>query len=60
MATPRNYRKAKASFSNGNCVEVASEDGVIFVRDTQDRDGTEAHFPAEAWLWFLRSVRGDG
>lgn len=41
----------KSSYSGaqgGSCVETASGDGVILVRDTTDRDGGTLAFTAEA------------
>lgn len=59
MSQPPNWRKSSFSFSNGNCTEVASDGGVILVRDTAGRDGPEIRFPAEAWRAFLRCYRAD-
>ncbi len=50
----------KSSYSDGNggsCVETASGNGVIFVRDTTNRDGTTLAFSAEAWAEFTASLR---
>jgi hypothetical protein len=51
----------KSSFSNangGSCVETASGDGVLLVRDTTDREGATLEFSAEAWQAFTRRLRG--
>ena len=51
------WQKSSYSGSNGGqCVEVASADGVI-VRDTTDRDGVTLEFNAEAWSAFAASLR---
>lgn len=52
--------KARASFSNGNCAEVANcscaHRGVL-VRDSKDPGGPVLAFGAGAWGDFLRGVR---
>jgi hypothetical protein len=51
------WRKSTYSGSNGgDCVEVASADGVM-VRDTTDRDGGTLTFTAEAWAKFTAPFR---
>jgi hypothetical protein len=50
----------KSTFSNDNggaCVELASGNGVILVRDTTDRRGPMLTFSAEAWETFAASLR---
>lgn len=50
----------KSSYSNdngGNCVETASGDGLILVRDTTNRDGGTVAFTTEAWERFTGSLR---
>jgi hypothetical protein len=50
----------KSSFSNANggaCVETASGDGVVFVRDTTDREAGMLSVPAGAWQEFLATLR---
>lgn len=34
------WRKSSYSGSSGSCVETASGEGVVMVRDTTDRDGS--------------------
>ena len=49
----------KSSYSNGqggDCVETASGDGVLLVRDTKDRAGFTLSVPAEAWTAFIASL----
>ena len=50
----------KSSYSDGNggdCVETASCDGAVMVRDTTNRDGGTLAFGAEAWTVFVTSLR---
>jgi Domain of unknown function (DUF397) len=52
------WRKSSYSGSTGGqCVETASDHGVILVRDTTDRDGGTLAFYAEAWETFLTALR---
>ena len=50
--------KSSLSFSNGNCVEVASlpDDG-IGVRDSKDSEGPVLRFTSGEWHAFLGGVR---
>jgi len=50
----------KSTYSDGNggsCVETASADGVILVRDTTDRDGATLRVPAAAWQRFADTLK---
>jgi Domain of unknown function (DUF397) len=50
----------KSSYSDGNggaCVETASGDDVILVRDTTNRDGGTLVFTAQAWQTFATSLK---
>lgn len=50
--------KSSLSFSNGNCVEVASlPDGEIGVRNSRDSDGPVLRFTSDEWHAFLGGVR---
>jgi hypothetical protein len=52
------WRKSTYSSANGgDCVETASGDGVLLVRDTAGRDGVVLGFSAEAWAAFTASLR---
>jgi hypothetical protein len=52
-----NWRKASYSGSGGGgCVEVASSESVVLVRDTTDRDGSTLTFRVEAWRQFTASL----
>ena len=50
----------KSSYSGaqgGECVETASADGVVMVRDTKDRDGGALAFSTVAWTAFTASFK---
>ncbi|HUZ55516.1 MAG TPA: DUF397 domain-containing protein [Streptosporangiaceae bacterium] len=50
--------KSSLSFSNGNCVEVASLSGrEIGVRDSKDSEGPVLRFTSDEWHAFLGGVR---
>jgi hypothetical protein len=50
--------KSSLSFSNSNCVEVASlPDGEISVRDSKDSEGPVLRFTSDEWQAFLGGVR---
>ena len=52
------WRTSSYSGANGgNCVETASDSGVILVRDTTTRDRTTLAFTAQAWQTFTASLR---
>jgi Domain of unknown function (DUF397) len=54
-----NWRKSSYSGGNGGaCVEVASHDGTIFVRDTKDHGRSPVHkYTCDHWRAFLACVR---
>jgi len=50
--------KSSLSFSNSNCVEVASlPAGEIGVRDSKDSEGPVLRFTSDEWHAFLGGVR---
>ncbi len=52
------WRKSSYSSTGGEaCVEAATGDGVILVRDTTNRSGGTLALGAEAWRAFLASLR---
>ena len=52
------WRTSSYSGANGgNCVETASDSGVILVRDTTSRDSGTLAFTTQAWETFTASLR---
>ena len=52
------WRKSTFSDANGGaCLETASADGVIKVRDTTNRNGMTLIFNTEVWETFTASLR---
>lgn len=50
----------KSSYSGaqgGDCVETASADDVVMVRDTKDRAGETLTFTTTAWTTFATSLK---
>jgi len=58
LASPR-WRKSTYSGSNGGgCLEAASHDSRVLVRDTRDRSGPVLRFGPGAWRRFTGRVKG--
>src|ERR1700730_5048254 len=54
------WRKATYSSGNGgNCIEVATADRTVAVRDSKDPDGPCLAFEVRAWQAFAAKVKGD-
>jgi Domain of unknown function (DUF397) len=51
------WRKSSYSGANGSCVETATGNGVVLVRDTTNREGGTLAFTAGAWQAFLETLR---
>ena len=53
-----NWRTSShSSGSGGQCVEAASADGAVMVRDSTNHDGSTLTISATAWSQFLTHVR---
>ena len=54
------WRKATYSSGNGgNCIEVATADHTVAVRDSKDPDGPRLAFKTNAWQAFATRLKGD-
>ena len=52
------WRKSTYSSANGGqCLETASANGIILVRDTTDRDGATLSVPPAAWQRFTDALK---
>ncbi len=52
------WRKSTHSGSNGGgCIEAASHDGQVLIRDTQDRSGPALRFGTATWRRFTGQVK---
>jgi hypothetical protein len=52
------WRKSSHSGSNGGgCLEAASHDSHVLIRDTQNRTGPVLCFPAAAWRRFTDHIK---
>jgi hypothetical protein len=54
------WRKATYSSGNGgNCIEVATADRTVAVRDSKDPDGPGLAFGIRAWQAFAAKLKGE-
>jgi hypothetical protein len=52
------WRKSSYSGNGGNCVEVADNDGRVFVRDSKNNQtGPILRFSADAWKAFAKELK---
>jgi len=54
------WRKARRSMANGDCVEIAAARGQVFVRDSKQPNAATLAYSARAWTQFLQSVQLGG
>jgi hypothetical protein len=52
------WRKSLHSMGNGACIEVASREGHVAVRDSKDPDGAMLLYSAAEWRSFLARANG--
>jgi hypothetical protein len=58
LGSESHWIKSSFSFSNGNCVEVASlPENEVGVRDSKDTAGPVLHFTPAEWHAFVGGVR---
>jgi hypothetical protein len=51
------WRKAQRSMNNGDCVEVATTDGKIAVRDSKNPNGGWMIYSPRCWQTFVAKVK---
>ncbi len=52
------WRKSSYSGNNGgNCVEIGSVPGAVFVRDSKSPDGGRLGFSGQAWREFAARIK---
>jgi hypothetical protein len=56
-AGPAEWRKARRSMGNGNCVEVALANGGVAVRDSKNPVGPMLAYSAESWRAFTHHAQ---
>jgi hypothetical protein len=52
-----NWRKSSISAGHGECIEVASSDADVLVRDSRNKAGTVLRFTCGQWLRFLSGLK---
>lgn len=55
---PLSWKKSTASVDS-NCLEVAVDGPITFLRDSKDPSGSVLIFPGAEWAKFLLSTRAD-
>ena len=57
---PMDGRWRVSSWSKSdNCVEVASSETAVLIRDTKNRSGRVLSFPSKAWEDFINTIQAD-
>jgi hypothetical protein len=53
------WRTARRSAGNGACVEVASVNGQMAVRDSKDPDGSWLQYSQQSWQAFVVGLKNE-
>ncbi|MFH9583693.1 DUF397 domain-containing protein [Streptomyces luteogriseus] len=48
------YKSSYSSSASGDCLEVATDQETIHIRDSKNGQGPEVHLSAAAWTAFLK------
>jgi hypothetical protein len=54
------WRKSNHSSSTGECIEIASADKSVLVRDSRDRFGVVLELSVRDWRQLVRRIRNTG
>jgi Domain of unknown function (DUF397) len=54
---PAEWRKARRSMGNGNCVEISTSKAGVTVRDSKDVAGPVIAYSPGSWLRFASETR---
>ena len=54
------WRKSSWNVGDGDCIEVATGDYGIMIRDSKDRGGPILKFTADSWVSLLETLRSEG
>lgn len=52
-----NWRKSRRSVAGGACVEAASGNATVVVRDSTDPSGPKMRYPAKTWQAFVTALK---
>jgi Domain of unknown function (DUF397) len=53
------WRKARRSMNNGDCLEMTSANGRIFIRDSKNPCGPVLEYTVAVWCNFLAEAKQD-
>ena len=53
------WRKSSHSGASGGCVEVATPDSLVLVRDSRDQSGPVLDFKPDQWLGLMRRIKNE-
>lgn len=53
------WRKSRSSVGDGECVQVASADGHVVVRDSKKPGGSWLYYSALSWCEFITRAKGN-